>query len=301
MRENGRLAEFDTFEGMRTMTVFEHVEKLKRDYTGRFVLVAGSRPELARFQGQTGRVKTVNMSGRALVEFEHDANIGWIDIDVDYLKVVDRPLPEKDEKPSPPTKTVATKAAPDKQLSPLEIARMQDAGGAKKASEGGAKQPAAGKMSTADILAAARGTKSAAAEPKPKAAAAAPAKGADEMTLTEKLAAARGEKAATAPAETAGEPPQAAAPAKGADEMTLTEKLAAARGQVSASPENTTESTAASSAAETDEDAGAAEETAVAAEAEASASAAPEGAEVVDTSTMSVADIIAWCRAHDGP
>jgi hypothetical protein len=83
--------------------------------------------------------------------------------------------------------------------------------------------------------------------------------------------------------------------------MTLTEKLAAARGQVSASPENTTESTAASSAAETDEDAGAAEETAVAAEAEASASAAPEGAEVVDTSTMSVADIIAWCRAHDGP
>ena len=144
------------------MTVFEHVEKLKRDYTGRFVLVAGSRPELARFQGQTGRVKTVNMSGRALVEFEHDANIGWFDIDVDYLKVVDRPLPkplaEKDEKPSPPTKTVATKPAADKQLSPLEMARMQDAGGAKKASEGGAKQPAAGKMSTADILAAARGT-----------------------------------------------------------------------------------------------------------------------------------------------
>ncbi|MDE0938579.1 MAG: hypothetical protein OSA43_01345, partial [Pirellulales bacterium] len=73
------------------MTVFEHIEKLKRDYTDKFVLVDDRCAELARFKGQTGRVKTVNMNGRALVEFDHYANIGWFDIGVDYLKVIDRP------------------------------------------------------------------------------------------------------------------------------------------------------------------------------------------------------------------
>ena len=75
------------------MAVFEHIEKLKRDYTDKFVLVDDRCAELARFKGQTGRVKTVNMNGRALVEFDHFENIGWFDIDVDYLKVIDRPAP----------------------------------------------------------------------------------------------------------------------------------------------------------------------------------------------------------------
>ena len=76
--------------------VFEHIEKLKTEYTDKFVVVDESRPELRRFSGQTGVVKTVNMGGRALVEFDGHANIGWYDIEVDYLKVVDQPV-EKEE------------------------------------------------------------------------------------------------------------------------------------------------------------------------------------------------------------
>ncbi len=45
---------------------FEHIEKLKRDYTDKYVVVDASRPELARFRDATGLVKTVNMSGRCL-------------------------------------------------------------------------------------------------------------------------------------------------------------------------------------------------------------------------------------------
>ena len=74
--------------------VFEHVDKLKQEYTDKFVEVDTERPELARFKGHVGQVKTVNHSGRALVEFhEYHLNIGWYDIEVDYLKVVDPPQP----------------------------------------------------------------------------------------------------------------------------------------------------------------------------------------------------------------
>ncbi len=71
--------------------VFEHIEKLKQDYTDKSVVVDSDRPELRRFQGMQGTVKTVNMSGRALVQFDAHQNTGWYDIDVDYLKVVDAP------------------------------------------------------------------------------------------------------------------------------------------------------------------------------------------------------------------
>ena len=73
--------------------VFEHIENLKRIYTDQLVIVDDSRTELGRFQGLTGTVKTVNMSGRALVEFDGYNNIGWYDIDVDFLKLVDEPVP----------------------------------------------------------------------------------------------------------------------------------------------------------------------------------------------------------------
>ena len=56
--------------------VFEHIENLKRVYTDQLVVVDDNRPELGRFQGLTGTVKTVNMSGRALVEFNGNNNIG---------------------------------------------------------------------------------------------------------------------------------------------------------------------------------------------------------------------------------
>ncbi len=74
--------------------MFDHIEELKRQFTDRYVVVDASQPELARFEGVTGLVKTVNMSGRALVEFQdYVANIAWYDIDLDYLKVVPKPEP----------------------------------------------------------------------------------------------------------------------------------------------------------------------------------------------------------------
>jgi hypothetical protein len=246
--------------------VFEHIEKLKRDYTDKYVLVDDSRPELARFKDTPGRVKTVNMSGRALVEFDAYANIGWYDIDVDYLKVIDRPVPKEPEKKAAPTKkpaaakAAATPAATGKKLSPLEMARMQGAVGGK----GQEAKPAAaapqGKPSTADILAAARGGTSAAAPPAaaketPAAKPAAAAKDPAAMSVADKIAMLRGEKGAAAAAEAK---PEAAPPADAPDEA----------------------------AAETTE--------------EAVAETPPATpTEAVDRASMSVADMIAWCRQHD--
>ncbi|MEZ6117994.1 MAG: hypothetical protein R3C28_15685 [Pirellulaceae bacterium] len=171
--------------------VFENIEKLKSEYTDKYVIVDASLAELRRFRNLTGVVKTVNMNGRALVEFLNSANnIGWFDIDVDFLKVVDKPV-EAPEKP-------AAKAAP-KPAAP-------------------AKKPAAsgGGMSPADILAAARGGASA-----PKPAAAKPA----GMSAADILAAARG---GSAPAnEKPAAPKPAAADSKS---MSVDDILAAARG-----------------------------------------------------------------------
>ena len=121
--------------------MFEHIEKVKREYTDKYVAVDGDRPELARFKDFVGQVQTVNISGRALVEFmDYHLNIGWYDIDLDYLKVVDKPAPKPEKKRSPPRKNRPLKSRrqrrklrqPEKKLSPLEMARQADSGGAKK-------------------------------------------------------------------------------------------------------------------------------------------------------------------------
>jgi len=114
----------------------ERVENLKQEYTGQYVVVDSDRPDLARFNGRTGQVKTINMGGRALVEFQGKKDRGWYDIELDFLKVVDRPEPKqvktKQNKP-PATKTPANPAdapsVPDspQELSPLELARMEKA------------------------------------------------------------------------------------------------------------------------------------------------------------------------------
>ena len=136
--------------------VFENIEKLKRQFTDKYVVVDASRLELARFKNATGTVKTVNMSGRALVEFDLYDNIGWYDIELDYLKVIDQPLPKPEKKEERPTKTApvagaATKATPG---SKPAVPPKPKAEVAATASPAG---PAAGKkMSTADIIAAAK-------------------------------------------------------------------------------------------------------------------------------------------------
>ncbi len=151
-----------------------NIEKIKEEYTDKYVVVDANRPELARFRDHVGQVKTVNMSGRALVEFmEFHLNIGWHDIDLDYLKVVDKPAPQE-KKPAakkPAAKPAAKKAAPtgEKKLSPLEMARAQDLGkkddaGAKKDAPA-AKPAAKKKMSVAEMMAAARAETSGGAKP----------------------------------------------------------------------------------------------------------------------------------------
>jgi hypothetical protein len=152
--------------------MFDVIERLKSQWTDQYVVIDSPAPELARFAKSTGQVKTVNMNGRCLVEFDQFNNIGWYDIDPTALKIVPKPQPK------PPEAKPAKPSAPSKAES-------------KPAAKAGAPKPA-GKPSTADILAAARGGAAASAKP-------AAAKPAGRPSTAEILAAARG-KAATAPA-----------------------------------------------------------------------------------------------------
>lgn len=131
------------------MISFQKIEDLKSELTGKYVVVRPGLSELKRFEKLTGIIKTVNMNGRALVEFDGPVDIGWYDIDPGYLNIVDAPRPkaEKHEKtaaetkPKPaagksplemaraggtaPAAAPSTAAAPtEKKLSPLEMARQ---------------------------------------------------------------------------------------------------------------------------------------------------------------------------------
>ena len=116
----------------------DRAEQLKEKLTDKYVVVDASIPELRRFANWTGRVKTVNMSCRALVEFDGPVDIGWYDINPDYLTVVDGPRPKAaPAAKAPAAKTPAaaapaTAAAPAKPAatsgkSPLDAIRAQQA------------------------------------------------------------------------------------------------------------------------------------------------------------------------------
>ena len=153
--------------------MFDVIERLKAEWTDKYVVVDSPAPELARFARTTGLVKTVNMNGRCLVEFDQFNNVGWYDIDPAALKIVPKPLP----KPAEPKEKTAKPAAKE---TAKPAAAKPAAAGAKKPStadilaaaraKGGAapaaKPAAGGKLSTAEILARARGAAAApAAEP----------------------------------------------------------------------------------------------------------------------------------------
>lgn len=227
--------------------VFPNIEKIKQEYTDKYVVVDPQRPELARFADVVGQVKTVNMSGRALVEFlDYHLNIGWYDIELEFLKVVDKPEPKAKEEKKPAAKAAAkpveAKAAPV------------------------AKPAAAGKPSTADILAKLKGG-----------AGAAPAAKKEE-----------------APQPKPESKPAAGAPAKvDRAKMSVAEMLAAARGGAAAAPAAKSEPAAPKA------------ETPVAPKAEAPAptpAPAPKsegGIVKIDKSGMSVAEMVAYCREKD--
>ncbi len=172
--------------------VAQSIESLKHEYTDKYVVVDASRPELARFRDVVGQVKTVNMSGRALVEFiDYNLNIGWYDIAPEFLKIVDKPLP-KEEKPAAKKETKPAVAKSVPAAKPEAAAKPQAAA-----------KP--GRPSVAEMLAAARGqggvpapAKPAPATPTTKPQATAATKTPGKLSTADILAAARG-KAATAP------------------------------------------------------------------------------------------------------
>ena len=153
----------------------DRAEKLKEALTDKFVVVEADVPELRRFQNWTGKVKTVNMNCRALVEFDGPVDIGWYDIDPDYLKVVDAPV-KKAPAPAAKAAPAEAKAAPKPAAaaggkSPLDAIRAQQA-----AKAGGAAAPAAAgaKPSPLDMIRKQQAAKAAAATAS-EASAAAPA------------------------------------------------------------------------------------------------------------------------------
>lgn len=173
--------------------MFDVIERLKAEWTDKYVVVASAAPELARFAQATGTVRTVNMNGRCLVEFDQFNNVGWYDIDPSHLKIVTEPLPKPEKpapakkaaKPAPAAKKPAAKAAAGKRPSTADILAAAR-GGAKPAAKPAGKP--AGKLSTAEILAQARAGKAAAtlaAEPAPEPVATEPEPPAVEETAVE--------------------------------------------------------------------------------------------------------------------
>ena len=123
--------------GFGEVMSIERAEKLKRELTDKWVVVTENTPELRRFTSLTGKVKTVNMNCRALVQFDNPVDISWYDIDPQYLTVVDAPAPkpEKSHAKEAPVKAAApaaSKPAASGGGSPLDKIRAA-AGGAKPA------------------------------------------------------------------------------------------------------------------------------------------------------------------------
>jgi hypothetical protein len=169
------------------------IEKLKSEFTDKYVVVDGGRPELARFNGLTGQIKTVNMSGKALVQFDGRLNIGWYDIGLDFLKIVPKPEPKVEEKKpaaaKPQTSADSPAVAPkpvgataEKKPSVLDQLRAQ--GGAKAAAA-----PAAPAKEAAKPAPAAKPEPVAEKKPEAKPAEAAPAGEKKKLSTAEILAA----------------------------------------------------------------------------------------------------------------
>jgi len=111
------------------VSLIDRAEQLKKELTDKWVVVSSTAPELKRFALLTGRVKTVNMNCRALVEFDNGIDISWYDIEPGYLTVVDGPRAKKaappapEAKPAPKPAAAAPAAAPATAGSPLDKIR----------------------------------------------------------------------------------------------------------------------------------------------------------------------------------
>jgi len=186
------------------MTITE-AQQIQRRLTDKYVVVREGIPELRRFEGLTGSVKTVNMSGRALVQFDGPVDIGWYDIDPACLKIVDQPRPqapsghaaksEPKAQGAPATAPQSAAPKPSAGKSPLDLIRAQSAGGA---GSGATASPAGAKPSPLDLI-----RKSGSAKPGAEAAASPPAAPAPATTQPP---------AAPAPAQTPSPAPAGMSP-----------------------------------------------------------------------------------------
>ena len=116
-------------------------EALKAHWTGRAVAVREPMGKLARFAGRTGTVRTVNMNGRALVQFAGDDET-WYDLDprelVEVKRTPETPPPvrpavgeepggKRETKGRAHAKPRAADGGGEKKLSVLELARREGA------------------------------------------------------------------------------------------------------------------------------------------------------------------------------
>jgi len=201
---------------------FDEVEELKRQWTEKHVQVDESRPELKRFAGRTGRVITVNMSGRALVQFEEADGWGWgrYDIALPFLRQVAAPAAPTKEKAekhvaAEQSKPETATAKPAAKLSPLEMMRAKAA--SKPAQEGAApaestaadKPKPTGKLSPIEMMRAKAAAKAAVGEATAAEPAASEPKPGGKMSPLEMI---RAKAAAKSEGPT---PPPAEAPATG--------------------------------------------------------------------------------------
>lgn len=194
-------------------------ERLKAELTDKFVVVSEGVPELRRFAGLTGTVKTVNMSCRALVQFDGPVDISWYDIDPAYLNVVTAPQPKKAEvkhDAKAEAAPVAAKPAVDKPAGKSPLDAIRAAGSAKPAA---AVAPAAvgAKPSPLDMIrqqaAAKAGGEAAPVAEKPAPVAKAPAAGGAKLSPMEMIRQQAAAKAAGTAAPTAAPAPVAVAAA----------------------------------------------------------------------------------------
>jgi hypothetical protein len=128
------------------VSLIDRAERLKKELTDKWVVVSSTAPELKRFSSLTGKVRTVNMNCRALVEFDNGIDISWYDIDPGFLTVVDGPRPKKTAAhgeaktaaKAAPAANPTTATAPAATGSPLDKIR---AAGAKPAAAAAAPAP----------------------------------------------------------------------------------------------------------------------------------------------------------------
>lgn len=76
------------------------IEKLRQQYTNRYVIIPGAQPKYRRFRGRIGQVKTITMQGQALVGWVDSADRAWYAMELDALELLEEPagkLPLQDQ------------------------------------------------------------------------------------------------------------------------------------------------------------------------------------------------------------